>query len=194
MGTLGYLTIALSVVWLATEARINAAKRPGATASVDDRSSYLIFHVSTFAAVGIGLAVKLLAVFVGGAGQILFVSPYLGYFGCLVMVGGMALRWAAIATLNKQFTVKVAIVEGHRIIDTGLYRLVRHPSYLGGLITFIGLGLAWENWICLLIILAVRLPATYYRISVEEKVLVAHFGEEYSAYRNRTKGLIPGII
>ena len=191
MGTLGYLTIAISVVWLVSEARIDASRRPGASAAVDDRRSHVLMWMSSFVGIAVGLAVKL---WLRGAGEIKLFSPVLGYFGCALMVGGMILRWSAIATLKKQFTVDVAIVEGHQIVDTGLYGLVRHPSYLGGLITFVGLGVAWENWISLLVMLAVRLPATYYRIAVEEQVLVRHFGDAYLTYRKRTKGLIPGII
>ena len=130
----------------------------------------------------------------GGPGQVKLMSHTLGYLGCLLMVGGMVLRWTAIATLKKQFTVDVAIVEGHELVDTGVYRLVRHPSYLGSLITFLGLGMAWENWISLVVVLVLRISATTYRIAVEEKVLVGHFGDAYMAYRKRTKGLIPGVL
>lgn len=194
MGYLAYLTMALSVVWIVSEARINISRRPGPSAIVDDRFSHRLLMVSTLASIVLGLAAKLLSDFLGGPGRIGFLSPALGYLGCLLIAGGMALRWAAIATLKDKFTVDVAIVQDHRIVDTGLYAMVRHPSYLGSLITFIGLGLAWQNWLSLVIMIALRLTATLYRISVEERVLVDHFGEVYLTYRKRTKGLIPGIV
>jgi protein-S-isoprenylcysteine O-methyltransferase Ste14 len=187
---LGCVTIALSAVWLGSEAGINARKRPSRSAAVDDRRSHLLLTVSTCVAIAAGLLIKLFS----GVGAIRFLSPFAGYFGCLLMVGGMLFRWSAIAALQKQFTVDVAIVEDHQIVDTGLYGLIRHPSYLGALVTTIGLGLAWENWLGLLILVAVRMPGILYRISVEERVLIDHFGPAYMDYMKRTKGLIPGII
>jgi len=194
VGFLAYLTIALSIIWVASEARINVARRPGASAAVDDRRSHRLLTISTLVSIVLGLAIKLLADLLGGPGRIVLQSASLGYVGCSLMVGGMALRWAAIATLKDKFTVDVAIVQDHRIVDTGLYSVVRHPSYLGSLITFVGLGLAWENWLSLVLMIVLRLVATLYRISVEERVLVNHFGDAYQAYRKRTKGLVPGII
>jgi protein-S-isoprenylcysteine O-methyltransferase Ste14 len=85
-------------------------------------------------------------------------------------------------------------VEGHKIIDKGLYGIIRHPSYLGSLVTFAGLGLALENWLSLLVLLALPVAATLYRISVEEKALLDHFGSAYRDYMRRTKRLIPGIL
>ena len=183
VGFLAYLTIALSIIWVASEARINVARR-----------SHRLLTISTLVSIVLGLAIKLLADLLGGPGRIVLQSASLGYVGCSLMVGGMALRWAAIAKLKDKFTVDVAIVQDHRIVDTGLYSVVRHPSYLGSLITFVGLGLAWENWLSLVLMIVLRLVATLYRISVEERVLVNHFGDAYQAYRKRTKGLVPGII
>jgi D-alanyl-D-alanine carboxypeptidase len=109
------------------------------------------------------------------------------------MVAGLIVRLTAIATLKQQFTVDVAIVKDHKIIDKGLYGIVRHPSYLGSLLTFMGLGLALQNWLSLLVLMALPGAATFYRISVEEKALIDHFGSEYTNYMSRTRRLIPGL-
>ena len=89
-------------------------------------------------------------------------------------------------------TVRVA--EDHRVIDKGPYRLVRHPSYSGVLITFIGLSLAVQSLGALLVLLSVFVVSYGYRMRVEEKALLAELGEDYSNYMKRTKRLIPYII
>ncbi len=145
---------------------------------------------STIASIVLGVGPKFS---LRSIGRIDWHSPIVGYIGCVIMVAGLLIRWSAIRTLGKQFTVQVSIVNDHMIVDTGIYGVVRHPSYLGNLICFIGLGLALESWISLLILFALPLAATLYRISVEEKVLVEHFGSKYADYCKRTKRLIPGI-
>ena len=64
-------------------------------------------------------------------------------------VVGIAIRWYAIVYLGRFFTVNVAIAADHRLIDSGPYRFVRHPSYIGALMAFLGLGLTLGNWVSL---------------------------------------------
>jgi protein-S-isoprenylcysteine O-methyltransferase Ste14 len=59
--------------------------------------------------------------------------------------------------------------------------------------TLLGIGLALGNWLSVLALFGIPLLALLYRISVEEKTLLEHYGEEYREYRERTKRLIPGI-
>jgi protein-S-isoprenylcysteine O-methyltransferase Ste14 len=68
----------------------------------------------------------------------------------------------AIVHLGRFFTVNVAIAANHRLIDTGPYRFVRHPSYTGALMAFLGLALCLANWVPLAVIRTKRLiPAVY---------------------------------
>ena len=113
--------------------------------------------------------------------------------GCLIIAVGVAIRWITVVTLGRQFTLRVAIIRDHKIVDHGIYKLVRHPAYLGSLVSFVGLGLAIENWISLLIAFILPLGAIVYRIKVEEKVLLDHFGTEYQEYCKRTRRLLPGV-
>jgi protein-S-isoprenylcysteine O-methyltransferase Ste14 len=102
-------------------------------------------------------------------------------------------RWIAIVSLGKQFTIPVAIVIDHKLITHGVYRFVRHPAYSGIVLCLFGLGLSFENWIRVIILVVPPAAALLYRIHVEEKVLIRHFGSEYEEYVRRTKRLIPGI-
>lgn len=194
MDFLGWLTVGLSAVWFATEVNVSVQKRSGERSEVKDRLSLVVMWATTVVSIAFAVSIELIPAIVGGTGKTLALSPFLGYFGCLVMVAGLAIRLRAIATLSKQFTVQVAIVQDHKIIDKGLYGIIRHPSYLGSLVTFAGLGLALENWLSLLVLLALPAAAIVYRISVEEKALLDHFGPAYRDYMRRTRRLIPGIL
>jgi protein-S-isoprenylcysteine O-methyltransferase Ste14 len=109
------------------------------------------------------------------------------------MLLGLIIRWTAILTLRKYFTVDVSILEDHKIVKKGIYKYIRHPSYAGSLVSFLGLGLAFSNWLSSVVIIVPILTAFIYRIQVEEKALIQAFGEEYLDYSNTTKRLIPKI-
>jgi protein-S-isoprenylcysteine O-methyltransferase Ste14 len=102
-------------------------------------------------------------------------------------------RWTAILTLGKSFSSNVAIQESQTIQRAGLYRIVRHPSYLGMLIIFLAIGVHSRNWLALAVVLVPTTAALLYRIHVEEIELHDAFGAEYAEYSQSTKRLIPGI-
>jgi len=109
------------------------------------------------------------------------------------MLLGLLIRWTAILTLRKYFTVDVSILPGHQIVKKGLYKYIRHPAYAGSLVSFLGLGLAFSNWLSSIVIVVPILTAFIYRIQVEEQALIQAFGDEYLDYSNTTKRLIPKI-
>jgi len=113
--------------------------------------------------------------------------------GVVVMLVGLAIRWAAIFTLGKSFSSNVAIQDSQQITRAGLYRLVRHPSYLGLLLVFLAVGLHSRNWVSFAVVLVPTIAALLYRILVEEAALAETFGEEYVAYSKETKRLVPGV-
>lgn len=114
--------------------------------------------------------------------------------GLAVMWCGISLRAWAFSTLGTLFTYRVTIQASHHVVTSGPYRFVRHPSYTGLGLFFIGYVLAFANALALLILLAFWVPALSYRIVIEERTLKAAFGDEYRTYARRTKRLIPGII
>lgn len=113
--------------------------------------------------------------------------------GLVVMGTGIAMRFTAIAQLGHFHSPNVAVRADHRIIDTGLYRYVRHPSYSGALLAYLGFSLALSNWLSIVVIMVVT-PCIYlFRIREEEKALADAFGDDYQAYCRRTKRLVPGL-
>jgi protein-S-isoprenylcysteine O-methyltransferase len=113
--------------------------------------------------------------------------------GIALFVLGLVLRWYAIVYLGRFFTVDVAIASDHRIIDTGPYRLMRHPSYTGLLLAFLGLGICFRNWLGLLFAIVPTTTLLLWRIRIEEAALTRALGDAYLNYSARTRRLIPFV-
>jgi protein-S-isoprenylcysteine O-methyltransferase Ste14 len=109
----------------------------------------------------------------------------------LSAIGG-GLRLWPVLVLGRRFSGLVAIQPGHQLVTTGIYGLVRNPSYVGMVMMTLGWGLAFRSWLG--VILAVlTLPPLIARINAEERLLASEFGAEYQAYTARTWRLIPWL-
>ncbi len=113
--------------------------------------------------------------------------------GLILFVLGLIIRWIAIVYLGRFFTVNVAIADDHELIETGPYRYVRHPSYTGTLLIFLGFGICTLNYFSLAAIFLPITAAFIWRMNVEEHVLREAFGERYLLYASHTRRLIPLI-
>ena len=123
-----------------------------------------------------------------------FAPPlWLIYASMGLMITGLIVRWTAIVSLGKAFSVNVAIRDGQTLYRSGLYRLVRHPSYSGMLICFIAIAIVQQNWISAALVIVFPTAALLYRIHVEEKALNEAFGAQYAEYSKTTMRLIPGV-
>jgi protein-S-isoprenylcysteine O-methyltransferase Ste14 len=113
--------------------------------------------------------------------------------GAAVSLCGIALRLWSIRTLGRYFTYVVKVSPDQAVVESGPYRLLRHPSYTGGLLTGIGIGLSLRYALGPAIVGGAMLTGYLIRIGVEEKALAEGIGEPYRAYMRRTKRLIPFI-
>ena len=113
--------------------------------------------------------------------------------GAVLVVIGLFIRIQAILTLRQFFTYSVARVESHQIIETGLYKSIRHPGYVGQLLIFVGTAVSLANWLSILSMMIPVAVGYAYRIRVEEHFMREQIGEAYQAYQQRTKKLIPGL-
>ena len=109
----------------------------------------------------------------------------------LFAIGGVLRLWP-VFVLGDRFSGLAAIQPGHRLVTTGIYSTIRHPSYLGLFISSLGWALAFRSVVGVLIAALLIVPIIA-RISAEEALLRTQFGGEYDAYRARTNRLIPGV-
>ncbi len=114
--------------------------------------------------------------------------------GILIIWGGLLIRWWAMYSLGKYFTVVVTVKAGQKLIKNGLYKYIRHPSYTGSLLVGIGLGFGLGNWIGLAVMLILPYISYLLRAVVEEQVMVASFGNGYLIYMSQTSRFVPFIF
>jgi protein-S-isoprenylcysteine O-methyltransferase Ste14 len=120
-------------------------------------------------------------------------SSWLRPVAFAILVIGLGIRAIAIVTLGGAFTANVATRAGQTLRRSGLYNLVRHPSYLGLELIFLAFALHTRIWACFAVVLIPPTLAVLYRIHVEEAALRAAFGADYESYSRSTKRLIPGV-
>jgi protein-S-isoprenylcysteine O-methyltransferase Ste14 len=176
------------VIWILSEILLNRFLRSSQTDKTHaDRQSLRSIWITIMVALPVAHILSLYTPFRIGS------SPAVIQTGLILIVAGMIYRFIAIYTLGRYFTVDVAIRQDHRIIRKGMYSYMRHPSYLGSLISFLGNGFVLNNWIGLAVSFIPVLIAFLYRIKVEEELLVLNFGQEYLDYKKKTWRLIPFV-
>jgi protein-S-isoprenylcysteine O-methyltransferase len=177
------------VLFPMSEIALGVFKRAGRGTVRDDRGSMRVL----WQAIGIGVALAIGAQWTS-FGRMQVGSQILNLAGLVLVVGGLAIRWIAILTLGRLFTVNVAIHADHHVVQAGLYRYVRHPSYSGLLLAFLGLGLFYGSWLSLVLLMTPISFALANRIAREEQALLAALGQPYADYCARTKRLVPFVI
>ena len=176
-------------MWFASEVAVLVVTRTrSGGGKVQDRGSLVILWVVFWSSIMLGT-------WFGGAHEhtIFHGAHWVRQLSLVVLVVALALRWTAIFSLGKSFSANVAIRETQTVHRTGLFRVVRHPSYSGLLLVFVAIGLHTRNWIAFGIVLVPVVVAMMYRIHVEEIALRKAFGEEYVAYSRVTKRLVPWV-
>ena len=120
-------------------------------------------------------------------------QPALVVAGAALVIAGSLLRRHCFRQLGSSFTGDVRAEAGQKIVSSGAYRWLRHPSYAAGIVMNLGIGLALGNWASFAL-LAVSTFAIYlYRIAVEERALLGAIGEPYGEFMRTRKRLIPFI-
>jgi protein-S-isoprenylcysteine O-methyltransferase len=176
--------VLLALYWV-SESIVVRRMRAGGPDAVDDRGSLrllaIVFPLSWWSAIALA--------WVAPAS---FRNAGVFYAGLGCMVAGQILRTWSIAVLGRLFTVNVAIREGHRLIESGPYRVLRHPSYTAILLVHLGIGLCIGNALSLFALVVPIAAVLINRVRVEEDVLVKGLST-YGEYVRRTYRLVPGI-
>jgi protein-S-isoprenylcysteine O-methyltransferase Ste14 len=113
--------------------------------------------------------------------------------GIGILTLGLGLRIWAIAVLGSNFRTTVGVEQGQKVVQSGPYHYIRHPSYAGYILICMGYGVALQNAVSFIIMATLPTIALLHRIEIEERALTAVMGEAYLAYQKRCKKIIPGI-
>jgi protein-S-isoprenylcysteine O-methyltransferase Ste14 len=132
--------VASLLIWRVMEVGVDIStfKRLRAGIQRQDKGSHVVLLCLIVIGLLLGglLALKVPATAITSAPDILF------WLGILLIYAGIALRFYAITVLGAFFTTTVAVASEQTVIETGPYRLIRHPSYTGLLMILLGLGLS----------------------------------------------------
>ncbi len=120
-------------------------------------------------------------------------ADWVAAVGLAMAVVGLIIRFVAMRTLGEFFSHELKITENHRIVQNGLYRYLRHPSYTGFALICFGIPLVFGAVEVFAMLVGGVSVALAGRILMEEQILLNHFGDEYRAYQKRTKRLIPFV-
>ncbi|MBK7451041.1 MAG: isoprenylcysteine carboxylmethyltransferase family protein [Anaerolineales bacterium] len=115
------------------------------------------------------------------------------YTGLLITIPGFVLMQAGEKYLAKQFSIEVTLQKDHKLIQSGPYKVVRHPRYLGILIFFTGVSLTFRSLLGIFTVLALALVLIW-RVFAEEKMMYEEFGKEWEEYQAKTWRLVPYIF
>ena len=122
-----------------------------------------------------------------------FNNEIISWLGVCIMVIGLSVRIWSMKTLNKYYTRVLTTTKEQEIIKKGPYKIIRHPGYLGTMLTWSAAGLAMQNLIIFIAATCMMLIAYFYRINYEEKMLVDKFGEKFNDYKKHTWRILPPV-
>ena len=175
------------VAWIAFEIWVSARDRRAARGEKHDGGSI----VAIFIFIWLGITAAFMAPHIVPSARIGLWPEPIFVTAMTLFWAGIALRLWAISTLGRFFRTKVLVLDDHRLVTSGPYRVLRHPAYTGSILTLAGLGLAFGNWLSALSAFVCILLAFAWRILVEEKALRARFGAAFELHRRRTWAVIP---
>ncbi|MGH7600160.1 MAG: methyltransferase family protein [bacterium] len=113
-------------------------------------------------------------------------TEWWNWVGLLLLIAGSTLRLWAIQQAGAAFIPHVKVDSKHKLVTAGPYAYVRHPSYLGTLLSYLGIAVLFSSVIGALALVLLVMPAMIFRITKEEQLLSLRFGETWKKYANQT--------
>jgi protein-S-isoprenylcysteine O-methyltransferase len=157
-----------------------------------DRSSIVGIAIQMMAYLTVWVVRRPLSIDLLPFGAVVEVS--LGVVAVALAVSSVWMTLAAVRALNRHWSLSAQLIEGHKLITSGPYRLVRHPIYAGMLGLMLATALVLSHWIAIIPAVVVFVVGTAIRVKSEEKLLREIFGAEFEAYSRRVPVLIPHLF
>jgi protein-S-isoprenylcysteine O-methyltransferase Ste14 len=111
---------------------------------------------------------------------------------CVVVVGAAFTVWARI-TLGRNWSAEVTLKQGHELIETGPYALVRHPIYTGLIAMLLATVIDYGHVIGFALLVGLC-GGLWWKARQEEQVMSRHFPAAYAAYKARVRSIIPFVL
>jgi protein-S-isoprenylcysteine O-methyltransferase Ste14 len=181
--TLDLLPVFCAVILYGARIREFFVKRNVVAGQVNERATFLALLVSGTLVVALALVEYL----VRGAGF----RPVLFTAGVLVAASSFAVRAAAVRALGRMWSVHIEIRKEHQLMKDGPYGWVRHPIYLAAILELVGAMLIMNSLYTWVLFVFAFIPSLIARIRLEERAMIAQFGDAYTAYRQTTPAVIP---
>src|ERR1700733_14147150 len=161
------ITILLSIIGLVSEGNLSSGEQ-------EDRANRWVFIAFTL----VGLASAFLPAYTDRIGFLTLDGDAIRWLGVTLFTAGGVLRLWPVFVLGNRFSGLVAIQPGHTLVTTGIYSVIRNPSYLGLLVGALGWALTFRSEVGVLLAL-LYVPPLLARIRSEEYLLPSHFRSEY---------------
>lgn len=121
-------------------------------------------------------------------------APWWSWLGLLIFAVGALVKLRAMQRAGEAFTPHIKVEAKQKLVTDGIYTLVRHPSYLGLLLSYLGLAILFSSKIGALALVLLVLPTLILRINKEEELLSTRFGEQWKKFTEQTPvRLLPKI-
>jgi protein-S-isoprenylcysteine O-methyltransferase Ste14 len=162
------------ILWILSEyvgaSIIPYLRHHGTKINKEDKGSRLLLSL--------GMYISVIVAFYFAFRNIAPLPSWTFYPGIFLMILGIIIRQWSIAELGRFFSVNVGTQKGQKVVKNGPYKLIRHLSYTGLLLTLIGIGLALQSWGAVIILILVFGCTFGYRIHIEEKLLISELNGE----------------
>ena len=184
--------ILIPVMWLAWVAYwVVAARGTKQTQRSENARSRLTYHLPLI----VGALFIAVPHILGPQLENLFVPRTPAWLALAIAMVGLGLGFSAAARvwLGRNWSSMVTVKQGHELIRSGPYALVRHPIYTGMLLALIGTVLMVGQWRAL-IGLAIMLFSFLRKLGIEERFMAQEFGDDYARYRAQVAMLVPFLV
>lgn len=118
--------------------------------------------------------------------------PAPAIFGLISLAAGQVAIGLGTWNLGRLYSTRITIQPDHRLVTRGIYGIIRHPIYLGLILSLAGMSLVFRSWWGLAVTGAV-IGTVLWRIRDEERMMIREFGDAYERYRRDTWGMVPGV-